>query len=323
MSPAPALQKVAIVGAGGRVGGEFAKALLKTGNHTVTAITRAGSKSSLPDGIQTIEVNYDDEESIVAACKGQQFLAITLGVTAPPDLHGKIVKAAVSAGVKYIMPNVYGYDPENINLTSGNSYSAMSAGRLKEVTSAGGTYIALTCGFWYEWSLGLGMYGIDIANKTVVLMDDGKTKICTSTFPQCGRAFAALLSLPESGASPCLADWKNKPVYMNSFLVSQRDMLDSVNRANGTKDEDWTITHEGSEQRHKDAMEKMKTGDRRAFATAMYSRMFFQNGDGDYTSRGLANEVLGLPKENLDEATKVVVKMVDKGYSLATVGMGS
>jgi hypothetical protein len=38
--------------------------------------------------------------------------------------------------------------------------------------------------------------------------------------------------------------------------------------------------------------------------------MFFDNGDGDYQSkRGLDNEILGLPVEDLDEATAVGVRM--------------
>ncbi len=48
----------------------------------------------------------------------------------------------------------------------------------------------------------------------------------------------------------------------------------------------------------------------------MYARVFYPNGDGDFeSSRGLANEVLGLPKEELDEATKGAVEMVESGWS--------
>ena len=81
--------------------------------------------------------------------------------------------------------------------------------------------------------------------------DDGKTQIDVSTWDQCGRAIAGLLSLPESGTSPCVADWKNKPLYINSFKVSQRDMLDSLHRVLGNTDKDWTIDYEPTDQRYK------------------------------------------------------------------------
>ena len=79
-------------------------------------MTRAGSQRTLPVGVKIAEVNYDDEASLVSAFQGQQFLVITLSVRAPPDTHSKLVKAAVKAGVPYVMPNTYGLDKENESL---------------------------------------------------------------------------------------------------------------------------------------------------------------------------------------------------------------
>jgi len=60
----------------------------------------------------------------------------------------------------------------------------------------------------------------------------------------------------------------------------------------------------------------LKNGIQTGYAKAMYARVFYPNGDGDFeSSRGLANEVLGLPKEELDEATKGAVEMVESGWS--------
>ena len=42
----------------------------------------------------------------------------------------------------------------------------------------------------------------------------------------------------------------------------------------------------------------------------MYTRVFYPDGGGDFeASRGLQNDVLGLPKEDLDEFTKIAVQM--------------
>ena len=47
------------------------------------------------------------------------------------------------------------------------------------------SYIALSTGFWYEWSLAIPAgFGIDFANRSVTLFDEGETKISTSTWPQ-------------------------------------------------------------------------------------------------------------------------------------------
>ena len=281
-------------------------------------MTRAGSQRTLPAGVKIAEVNYDDEASLISAFQGQQFLAITLSVRAPPDTHSKLVNAAVKAGVPYIMPNIYGLDKDNKSLAEESLIGATYAKQIAELESLDASYIAMSCGFWYEWSLALGepWFGFDIKERKVTFFDDGNTRINVSTWQQCGRALAALLSLPESGASPAISQWKNKTLYIASFKVSQRDMLDSLHRIIGTTDKDWKITYEPTAQRYKNGIDEMQKGAMTGFAKAMYSRVFFPNGDGDYeSSRGLANDLIGLPKEDLDEATKRALEMVESGWS--------
>lgn len=283
-------------------------------------MTRTDSKSTLPAGVKIARINYDDDDGqpLVSALQGQQFLIITLSVFAPPDTHSKLVKAAAKAGIPYIMPNVFGFDTQNKSLREEDLYSADSVQRCAEIESLGVSYIAMVCGFWYEWSLALGepWFGFDFKNKKVTFFDDGKTLINTSTWRQCGRALAALLSLPESSASPAVSQWKNKPFYLASFRISQRDMLDSIHRVTGSTDKDWDITYEPTAQRYKNGIDEMQKGAMTGRAKAMYSRTFFPNGDGDYeSSRGLVNDLIGLPKDDLDEATKRAVEMVESGWN--------
>lgn len=202
----------------GNIGQVLVSALLKTGKHTITALTRAGSKGTLPDGVKSVQVDYDNEESLVGALRGQDFLIITLAVRAPPDLHSKIVKAAAAAGVRYIMPNIYGADIRN-PVQMSDALGVAAKAQLDEIESLGLSYVTLACGTWYEWSLALGdqWFGFQIKDRKVTFYDDGKTTVNVSTWDLCGRAVAALLSLPESGASPCLSDWKNEPLYIRSF----------------------------------------------------------------------------------------------------------
>lgn len=120
-----------------------------------------------------------------------------------------------------------------------------------------------------------------------------------------------------------MEDWKNKSIYMSSFRVSQRDMLDSVHRVLGTSDADWTISYEGSLERYQRGMAELQAGNQMGFARAMYSRIFFPQGDGDFeTMRGLANEKLGLPREDLDEITKRAVDMAEDDFFAKIFGPG-
>jgi len=297
---------------------------LKTGKHTITALTRVGSKSKLPEGVNAAQIDYDDESTLVTALKGHQVLIITLSVTVPDDYELRLVQAAAKAGIQYVMPNHWGIDVENEELVK-DSLWPRGAPILPQIEATGVlSWISLNCGFWYEYSLisGSNLFGFDLKEKKLTMYDDGKTKINVSTWDQCGRAVAALLSLKElpedeNDKSPTVNTWRNKSVYISDFLVSQTDMFESWKRVTGDKDEDWSIEYEPSDVRYKEGVERLQaTGDRSAFGQVLYVRDFFPNGGGDFEStRGLDNSILGLPKEDLDERTKVAKRMVDSGYS--------
>ncbi len=130
------------------------------------------------------------------------------------------------------------------------------------------------------------------------------------SFVKVGRVVAALLSLPiSSHGSACLQHYKDQVVYVNSFTVSQIDMLESACRVTGTKLDDWTITKEPSHERYASGVEQIKDGKRIGFAKMMATRVFYPDGCGDTEhNKGTLNGVLGLPKEDLDEATQAAVE---------------
>jgi hypothetical protein len=99
---------------------------------------------------------------------------------------------------------------------------------------------------------------------------------------------------------------------VDSFRVSQRDMLDSLHRVLGTTDADWEIAYEPAAKRVQDGMAELKEGKRRGFAKALYSDIFDATNDAsDFAAtQQTATQILGLPKEDLDEATKRAVEMV-------------
>lgn len=135
----------------------------------------------------------------------------------------------------------------------------------------------------------------------------------TTDSSQAGRAIAALLSLPikpeGSNKEACLENLKNKVVYVNSFTVSQKDMLESALRVTGTKEDDWTIAKEPSQERYSSGIKEIQEGKRIGFAKMMYTRVFYPDGCGDFEhNKGTINSLLDLPKENIDEATKAAIE---------------
>lgn len=226
------------------------------------------------------------------------------------------------------MPNVYGGDDSNEVLNKETPLTANVKGMVADVEAAGCSWTSMTCSLWYEYSLAMGpiWFGFDFPNKKLTLYDDGTTKINLTTWEQCGRAVAALLSLkelPEDANDKNLTvnTWRNKPLIISSFLISQKDMFESWKRVSGDKDSDWTVESEPSQQRYQKGMEAMKNAQdpmsaRMGAAVASFVRAFFPNGGGDYeNTRGLDNAKLGLPKEDLDERTAVAKEMVEQGYA--------
>jgi hypothetical protein len=211
--------------------------------------------------------------------------------------------------VQWVLPNDWGCDTTDEQVvTDVPGFYKVPQSR-KDITAAGMGYLSVTTGFWYEWSLAIPpSFGFDFPSKIVTFFDDGETKISSSTWPQVGRAVAALLSLPikpeGDDAERCLEHFRNKIVYVNSFNVSQKDMLDSVLRVTGDKREDWTIQKEPARERYAIAAKALQGGDRMAYVRMMYTRIFFDDGNGNFEARvGTSNKILGLEHEDLDEAT--------------------
>lgn len=308
--------------AGGRVGRHIVSQLLQTGKHTITAITRPDSTASIANGIRIVRVDYgdDDDTALVAALQSQQALLISTSVTVPHETVLKLIRAAAKAKVQYILPNWYGHDPVNDQMCTDSLLAQNLNATYNEFKRLGvSSYFLLASGFWYEWSLAGGpdRYGFDFKKRSLIFFDGGDTPMNTTTWPQSGRAVAKLLSLriaPEGAddQSPTLSQFRDSPVYISSFRVTQREMFESVKRVTGTTDVDWSISHESSEQRWKESMDEIKKGDFGAFTKMLYSRAWFPNGDADYeSSRGLHNDVLELPIEDIDEWTAVAVRMAE------------
>lgn len=212
------------------------------------------------------------------------------------------------------MPNVY-----SMNLATSEELrrdlpvSQVVLANIAEVEQFGMISVSLMCGFWYEYSLAFGpsTFGFDFDNRTFTIYDDGKKAINTSTWSQCGRAVASLLSckiLPddENDKSATISEFHNRILYVSSFKISQTDIFDSVKRVTGTTDQDWKISHVETGARYREAREELKQGKPEGFYKSMYARVFFPSGDADFEPN---SDRLGLPVEDLDESTRLGITL--------------
>lgn len=243
--------------------------------------------------------------------KGQDILIITMAIAAPRDQQNKLIEAAAEANVSWILPNEWGSDTAHPAIQR-NPTVARKLSVPKDIEKLGkSNWIGVVNNQWYEWSVGVGSlgYGIDVPNKKAQFYDDGNMKTVTTTWPRVGEAVAKLISLPVSGASPSLNDFKNQRVYISSFFLSQREMLDAAQRSTGTTDKDWEITKVSPEAIYEKGVEEIKRGNFQAASTVIYAGNFIPNGGNDYIHhKRTLNQIFGLTEEDLDKATKDAIE---------------
>ncbi|KAI3331785.1 NAD(P)-binding protein [Xylariaceae sp. AK1471] len=303
MASAKQTRNVALVGASGTVGAPILSALLAAG-HKTAVLTRPTSKANFPSAVTTHVGDYNDEEFAVDALKGQEVLILALGYNAA-DAQIPLIKAAAKAGVSYIFPCEFGSDPTHPKMNAEIQLMNIKAPFRKLVEDLGvSSWIGVVNNPWVEFCIRLGLYGINLKEKTATLYDEGNVKANFTTLTRVGETLAALLSLPDAQ----LAKYKNEFVYCSSFYISQRDFLASAMRATGTTEKDWTITSVSSDKAIQAAN---ASADPRARSMSLFALVFKEGYGGDYNSKIVDYATLGLAAEDLDAVMKSLAQELD------------
>jgi hypothetical protein len=140
--------------------------------------------------------------------------------------------------------------------------------------------------------------GFDIPGKKATIFNDGNGKWSTTTFGSIGLAVKNSLLIPEKTA--------NKYLYIDSFTLSQNDILKSLEKVTGAK---WDATHVDAEGQKAAGLAKMASGDfTGAMSLIRYINTVEGHGGNFATYKESANELLSLPKLDLDEVIAGIVK---------------
>lgn len=155
----------------------------------------------------------------------------------------------------------------------------------------------------------LSMFQINVKNRTALLLSGGTTKFNTTNLNTVALGISRLFTLPiESEEGPSLSSYSNQCLYLSSFRTSQRDILSAFQRATGTTDDDWKITHTDVDAFIAEGAEKLAKGNFSGMVNLLYGITMKDGAGGDYEGvEGLDNAVLGLPKEDLDESARLVL----------------
>jgi uncharacterized protein YbjT (DUF2867 family) len=301
-------RKIAIVGGTGTIGTPTLSALLAAQIHTITAISRTDSNATFASNVTVKKGDYASHSFLVSALTSNEVLIMQLGIFSN---HQQIplIKAAAEAGVKYILPTEFGSDPyapfaKTFPMLTGKV-------RYRElVESLGMSWVCVVNNPWFDWSLNRGMWGVDVPNKKASMYTGAEGKFNTTSLQQVGRGVAALLSLPDAQ----LEKYKNSPVYLSSFCVSQRETLDATIRVTDSKESEWEIATLDADEIIEGVRKAVKEGNRMAFIKEFYITHMQGGAGGNYQEKAARDmKVLGLKEESLDEVVKAAVQELTGG----------
>ena len=140
--------------------------------------------------------------------------------------------------------------------------------------------------------------GFDLKEHKATIFNHGNDAWSTSTLATIGLAVKNAMLIPEKTA--------NKYLFIDSFTVSQIQVLASLEKATGKK---WEVTHVDAEEEKKMGMEKMSKGDLSgAMSLIRYINCVNGHGGNYAEYEESANKLLSLPKQSLDEVVAEILK---------------
>jgi uncharacterized protein YbjT (DUF2867 family) len=297
-----AITKVALVGASGTLGLPILEALLGARIFQVTVVQRASSSASAVPDVRTVVVDDDmTVESLTAALAGQD-ACIACFRPRDPGAHFRLADAAAAAGVRRYIPADYG----SCDSSSQRAQELVPLflnkervrARLQEHADrdARFTWTALVAGHFFDWGLRERFLHFDLATCTADILDEGTLRSSTSTLARIADAVVRVLRDEYADVS------RNRMLFIQSFCVSQLDVLASLEKATGQK---WKINWLKSDEFISEYKAKADAGDAEANEELVFALGAI---DGNWEQKeGFAMKALGLENEDLDEIVQKVV----------------
>jgi len=231
------LKNIIVIGGSGNVGKEVLSALLARKHEfgTISALKREGYPTSdvlkelSTQGVQLLEANFKDKDSLVHAMKGADVVVSTVNVPAFNDQY-LFLDAAIEAKVKRFIPSEFG---SNTNLPDVASIQYLQpkikfAHYVEEKAKEGLIdYTIINTGGFPEYAIKTGFYGINFKDRTFHAIGDGKKPNTFTSLPDVGKYVAAILSRPDLT--------RNHEIFVSSFTSDYISFIDLLEKETGDK----------------------------------------------------------------------------------------
>ncbi|KAK3313094.1 isoflavone reductase [Apodospora peruviana] len=296
------IRTVAVIGASGNVGAPTVKALLSAG-FKVTAVTRESSNSTFPNEVEVRKADLTSVESLTKAFAGQDAVVVAVATEAVGG-QDVFTDAAIVAGVKRIIPSEFGHNTRPGKM-SYPPLAALLAAKTKAVdyiiektkSHPELTWTGIATDPFFDWCLDLGIFGIDLKNKTMRILDSGNEPVSSSSLAFVAASVVAVLQHEKETA--------NKYLNVAEFTVTQNEVLKIFEEETGAK---FTVTHGKTADLEKLGQEKLARHDYSAFVEFLLAYNFHDGRGHAVKPEDTANDLLGLKRGNLREALREYIK---------------
>jgi nucleoside-diphosphate-sugar epimerase len=309
--PAPkddmSLEKIALVGANGRLGAPILDALISAGTFEVSVIKRSGSSSKPAHADVITQITVPDDlplDALTDALRSQQAVIAAFSLR-DVSQHLRLVEAAARAGIERFIPADFG----SCDAAAESSRRYLKVYRDKVLVrercvahardTQGFSWTALVNGHFFDLGLRDGLLHTNLDTHTVQILDGGQVPASTSTLRRIAEAAVAVLRNP--------APTRNQTLYLQSFAPTQREVVAALEKATGRAWQQEPIDSAAWVERHRAAA---AAGDPRAIEEIVF---VLGTLEADWRGRdGFAMDLLGLKDENLDDVVaRVVAEHVD------------
>jgi hypothetical protein len=118
----------------------------------VTVLSRQDSTATFASDVTVKKGEYQSSEFLESALEGQDVLIITLAIPTPPEVQSQFIQAAAKAGVPWILPNEYGSDGVNAELSDAVPLLGHKGSYRKEIEELGASsWIGIANNPWFDF----------------------------------------------------------------------------------------------------------------------------------------------------------------------------
>ncbi|KAL9052688.1 MAG: hypothetical protein Q9162_005247 [Coniocarpon cinnabarinum] len=229
-----AIRQVAIIGASGTLGPAVLEALVRADCFTIKVLARQSSSATFPSVSQTVRIPDDggNEDQIASALQGADALVVTMPAKRSEDM-ARLANACIKAGVRRMIPADFGSvdstDTRCLDLVPLYGEKTKAREYLQRLSSENGsfTWTSLVCGHFFDHGLSDELLGFNLKLRTATIFGDGNVKWCTSTLSHIGEAVVKILQKEDATI--------NQMMYMQSFYISQNELLATLENVSGEK----------------------------------------------------------------------------------------